>query len=274
MATTSLSMTYTDLFTALDLPNPLFLADDVEQVLRISNDLGGLERGRWLLVTDRFRAWAQYQKPKADLILVNGHLSDVTVGKVSALSVIVALIASMRKEPQFVILHHFCGLHTHLNDPVSGPRGLVWSLTAQLVLQLDQRKGGLAHFPNMNEMFLQDVGQHNFIALCLLFEQLFYQLHPSLTVYCVLDNISEFETTMSGWGSELCEFVNLLQRIAGERGQGPILKVMMTTANKSIRVYRQLELSNEISLCAGNFLPHSAQQLAFQHDMQRAMLPY
>ncbi len=267
-------MTYADLFTVLDLPEPMFLSNDVEQVLRASNNLEGLERSRWLLVTDRFRSWAQYLEQKADLILVNGHLSDITTGKISALSVIVALIASMRKEPQFVVLHHFCGLHSHPSDPVSGPRGMVWSLSAQLVLLLDQQKKGIANFPNMNDAFLQDIGRHNFIALCLLFEVLFRQLDENLTVYCVLDNISEFETTMGGWMSELCEFVDLLQRIASEQVQGPVLKVLMTTPNKSIRIYRQLELNSEISLCAGNILPHSTQQLAFEDDIQRAISHY
>jgi len=274
MAANSLSITYADLLDLLDLPEPQCLSDDIEEVLRISNNLKGLERSRWLLATDRFRSWARHLEQRADLILINGHLSEVLTGKISALSVIVALIASMRKEQQFVVLHHFCGLHSRLNDTASGPRGMVWSLCSQLVLLLTQQKKEVVYFPGMNDAFLEDIGRHDFFALCLLFEALFYQFDERLTVYCVLDNISEFETSMGGWSSDLSEFVGVLQRIAGEEAQGPILKVLMTAPHKSIQIYRQLELESQISLCAGNFSSHSTQRLAFSDDMQRAMSHY
>jgi hypothetical protein len=57
-----------------------------------------------------------------------------------------ALFASLRRAPQLVVLHHFCGLHSRLGGPMSGPSELMKSLVVQLILHLDQFHGILPRF--------------------------------------------------------------------------------------------------------------------------------
>lgn len=144
---------YGHLFRLLELPEPSFLLENIEQVLRASRDFHseGPDRARWLLVTDRFRNWVRNPGAGSDLILVHGQLGDITNGKISALSTMVALFASMQTVPEVVVLHYICGLHSRGDDLLDGPRGLIQSLIIQLILYLGQQNGGRTTFPLLSE---------------------------------------------------------------------------------------------------------------------------
>ncbi|KAK0625447.1 hypothetical protein B0T17DRAFT_655176 [Bombardia bombarda] len=274
------STVYSHLLFSLDLQDLLFLAADVRQVVHASSSLPGFRQGSWLLVTPRFRSWIQPLERRSDLILVNGYLGTMTPGKISALSTITAIFAGMRKlSPQLVVLYHFCGLHSHLNiDTVlSGPRGLLLSLAAQLIIHLDQQQHStnslIAPFQNMNGRFFQDVAKRDLAALCHLFSELVNQLDHNVTLYCILDGISDFETSLGGWEEELCLIVEFLQSMVVSMGSmpgKPVFKVMMTAAHRSIAVYRHVSADNQISLSSGNLLPSSGHH-SLRRNLQVAM---
>lgn len=269
-------MSFADLFFTIGLPDPSFLGVDIEEVLRAGNRVKGVSRGKELLVTKRFRCWVEDTKRQSDILLVNGHLSDQTSGKISALSVLVALFSRAKTVPGAVTLHHFCGLHSRHGDPGSGPRGLMQSLVAQLILYLHQtqHQRGPARVSILGEGFLQDVVRREMVALCLLFSQLMAQLDRGTTVYCVIDNVSEFETSLGGWNQEMSEVVGLLQHLANDDAQdrGPVLKVLMIASNRSIQIHRQVGPEDQVWLHMGRTLSNSVQQQSFEHDFQRAMI--
>ncbi len=122
-----------DMLFSVGLEDPFFLANDVEEILRRSNDLDDIDLGRanLLLVTPRFQAWMFMYTHRSDCIVVDGQLGDSTVSKVSALSVFAASLASMvKRQPRFVVLLHLCESHSHPADAVAGLRGMVRSLIA------------------------------------------------------------------------------------------------------------------------------------------------
>lgn len=266
---------YADLFFSIGLSDPSFLAADIEEVLRAGNGVKGIARGKELLVTKRFRCWVEDVRRQSDILLVNGHLSDQTTGKISALSVLVALFSRVKRVPGVVTLHHFCGLHSQQCDPVVGPRGLMQSLVAQLILYLHQHQRGSARVSILSEGFLQDVARQEMVALCLLFGQLMTQLDRSTTVYCVIDNVSEFETSLGGWDQEMGEVAGFLQHLVNDNApdRGPVVKVLMVASNRSIQIHRQIRPEDQIWLhTGGNTLSDSVQQRSFEHDFQRAMI--
>ncbi|KAK7744278.1 hypothetical protein SLS62_010305 [Diatrype stigma] len=256
------------------LSDPSSLAADIEEVLRAGNRVKGIARGKELLVKKRFRCWVEDIRGQSDILLVNGHLSDQTTGKISALSVLVALFSRVKSAPGAVTLHHFCGLHSQQGNPASGPRGLMQSLVAQLILYLHQHRRGSARVSILSEGFLQDVARREMVALCLLFSQLMAQLDRSTTVYCVIDNVSEFETSLGGWGQEMGEVVAFLQHLVHDDAQdrGPVLKVLMIASNRSIQIHRHIRPEDQVWLHTGSTLSDSVQQQSFEHDFQRAMI--
>lgn len=255
----------------LRLPDPSVLAMDLGLVLRASNSIGpeGLSRGAWLLNTDRFGVWAQIPNSSSDLILVDGHLGKYCWGKISPLSVLSATLASMKKLPLFIILTHFCGLHTSPGDPMSGCRGMLRNLIAQLIMA--HRNNSHSNSVCLDELLLQGISQHSLDALFQLFQELLSRIPQGVTVYCVLDDIAQFETDLEGWGAELCWVVSWMQALTSQYRRGPVLKVLLTTAMRSTVVFRQIEASSIISLSAGNRSSRPSQQLGMETGWSQAI---
>ena len=192
-------------------------------------------------------------------------------GKISALSVLAALFASTRKGPEVLVLYHFCALHSRQGDPSSGGRGLLQSLIAQLLIYLDRQCQGVAGLPITSNELLYDVARRDVLASCVLLGQLIAQVAQGVTIYCVLDNISEFETSIGNWNQEIQGVVSFLQQLVNEVTEGPVLKVLILAPMRSIQVDRQIPASDQIWLSSGNLLSNSVQQDAFTHDFQRAV---
>ena len=263
--------TYHDLFFFVGLPDPSFLATDIEEVIRAGNSIQGVAHSKWLFITPRFRLWMQKIGQSSDIILVNGNLGGMTTGKISALSVLTALFSRIQKTPDMIILYHFCCLHSQHGDPIVGPRGLLQSLIAQLLIYLHQHHKTPARFSVMNNIFLHDVARRDLLALCLFLSQLLEQMERNTTVYCVIDAISEFETSLDGWNNEIAEIVTYFQDLVHNRSNGPVLKFLLIAPHRSIQIYDQIRPDDQIWLNSGNLLSDSVQQPAFDHDFQRAM---
>ncbi|KAM5358870.1 hypothetical protein ACJZ2D_014929 [Fusarium nematophilum] len=267
----SVSMSYDELYMILRLPDPLFLVNDLGLVLRASNAIGhnGLSRGAWLLNMDRFKVWAQIPNGSSDFVLVDGHLGEYCRGKISPLSVLSAIFASMNKHSHFMILTHFCGLHTSMADPMSGCRGMLRGLIAQLII--NRRNDYRSTRVCLGDELLQAITQHDLEALCQLFQALLSEIHPDTTIYCVIDDVSQFETTLGGWGEELYHVVHMMQTLSRQRRWGPVFKVLLTTAHRSIQVYRQIDTGDVISLSAGNRSSMPMQRLSIEGGWSGAL---
>ncbi|KAF4966054.1 hypothetical protein FSARC_6254 [Fusarium sarcochroum] len=268
---TTVIMSYDELYMILRLTDPYFQAKDLDLILRASNSMGkeGLARAAWLLSTQRFQRWAQIPNSSSDILLVDGHLGEHCRGKISPLSVLSATFASMNKLPHFIILTHFCGLHTNLNDPMNGCRGMMLSLVAQLITNRPNDPGNTR--VGLEDALLQAITLQDLGALCQLFQVLLDQMSPDVTVYCVLDDIAQFETNLRGWWEELNYVVQMMQAITSQRRRGPVLKVLLTTAQRSIKVCRQINRKDFISLSAGNQSPMSTKRLSIENGWNEVL---
>lgn len=86
---------------------------------------------------------------------------------------------------------------------------------------------------------------------------LFSQMDPSKITICILDEISEFEGARNGWMNGMCLVADQLEYMV-HHFEGPHkLKVLMTTANKSVMVSPRLPPEERASLRGYGLPNHS-----------------
>jgi len=255
----------------------MYLIEDLEKISKLTTSLSemALGRGRWLIVSDRFRLWVQTRSPKSDLILVNGYLDDIAETKISPLSVLCAsLIRTVASQGRIMTLTYFCGLHGSSRDWNDGPRGMLRCLISQFILATGARGTDLVSFPGLDHSLLQNVAAQELGALWVLFQELIGQLPPETVVFIILDGISAFETSLKGWDDEFCQIIFQLQQLVTTKPRsGPVVKILLTAPNRSIKVFWQVDSESHISLIAGNISARSMNQFELTRDIARSMEP-
>jgi hypothetical protein len=270
-----LTTTYDRLYTLLSIENSLYLVDDLEVVARIKSNLQerALGRAGWLVVTDRFRSWIRPELRASDFVLVNGYLEDALETKASPLSILCAsLMKTIASMTNMVVLAYFCGMHGNPDEWNGGPTGMLRCLIAQLILASGASGNDMAVFPGLNDRLLHDVALQDLGALWVLFQELLGQIPPGTTVFIILDGISTFETSLNGWDDEFCKIIFQLQQlVSAEPRSTPVLKVLLTAPNRSIKLFWQVDSGSQISLSAGNVSTQSMHQLEVTRDITSAM---
>lgn len=250
----TLQVTYDDILHMIDFDNPEFLVNDLEEVLRKGRmmPLSGVSRAAWVLTTERFAEWTNIEHN--DVLLIDGYMAGLTIGKLSPLSYLASTLVSVaRMQPRSLVLYHFCGLHSHPLDTPSGPRGLLLSFIAQLVV-------GFGHLGDKDRVhltigadLLADISRQDVAQLWRLLMELLSQVPGSVVVYMVIDDATEFETSLYGWGEEMETVVNAFVSLSLFTGAvASVIKLLVTSAQKSLDIRRFFRAEDHISLEAGN----------------------
>ena len=92
-------------------------------------------------------------------------------------------------------------------------------------------------------------------VLCELFESIICQLPRELPIWCIIDNISHFETSLDGWDQELEVIVASFERFVhvGKR-TGAIsapVKFLLAAGNRSLNIWDMLPSDAEINIRDG-----------------------
>lgn len=266
------------------------LAKDLYQVRRKYHDFStkALARAQYLLTMDRFASWLM--EPGSDLLLVDGHCNDQSIGKVSPMSVLCACLVetlvaaamddsnnvspvSFAHQPR-IVLFFFCGQHLWptSGDRLSGPQGMIRGLVNQLLYRWPYDtlpeissflvdRGSTYRAGQDTEVLLHDL---ELCELCMLFEQILGQLGPEYPVCCIIEGISSFETSLYGWNADVMEVVACFQRIASrqwdasggraEVGDDPgcaMVKFLLVSTERSILVRSAVAADDHLELRAG-----------------------
>ncbi|MBE3047269.1 hypothetical protein IMZ48_33065 [Candidatus Bathyarchaeota archaeon] len=247
-------------------PSISHIADDLDIVLRhtYETEESELARVHYLMREPRFLSWlnADANRVQSDMLLINGYFDN---GPISPLSVFSGFLVSgvIAQSPASLVLHHFCTLHKDpRNDALAGPRGLLRRLIAQTLTHLVRLD---VHSVLLDWELLHDAGaegDHDLNALCELFGRLLEEVPEGLAVFIIIDNVSDFETSLHGWGEEMDFVVGRLSSIGGRSAPGdrPVLapslrasvRVLLTCGMKSVGVFRWVGPRRIISLEAEN----------------------
>lgn len=226
-----------------------------------------MAQAAYLSETRQFREWLQGSGPPH--LLVDGHCENHTTRRTSPLSVFLACLIqslldrlppwpSSQDSPE-IVLYFFCGQHVEDDGPLAGPQGLIRSLTMQLIFSWPQQS------PLPDVGFLSSLlpgavsGAEEDLEVetaCHIFRAVLRQLTPSSTVYCIVDGISYFETSIGGRSEDLCTVVNCLQGCSSlntTNGAGPMFKILLASADRSIEVRNFFSADSRVELRAGNF---------------------
>ncbi|KAJ5703973.1 hypothetical protein N7493_011111 [Penicillium malachiteum] len=189
----------------------------------------------------KFQNWIKKSERKNASLLVQGHF-DSEHGT-SALTHLCARIAyDSAPNSKVLVLTHFCSLHTASRAEIgrrAGARGLIASLIGQL-LSYDCHR---AHFDlsQISERKLSRIEEFSLKRLCWLFEMLIAQVRTGITIICMIDNISSYETNEAV--DDLEWLVSCLQTWVMQSNQGskPKMKLLITDTNQTTRVYRYFQ---------------------------------
>ncbi|KAK7963481.1 hypothetical protein PG996_008828 [Apiospora saccharicola] len=259
-------VTYDDVLYMIDFEDPMFLVNDLEEVLRKGRLMlpGALSRAAWVLTTERFAEWTNIEHN--DVLLIDGYMAELVISKVSPLSCLASTLVSVaRMQPHSLVLYHFCGLHSHPLDTPSGPRGLLHSFIAQLVVGFDHIEGENRVYPTIGAGLLVDIPHQDLPQLWSLFMELISQVPSGVIVYMVIDDAPEFETSLHEWEEEMKSIVDALVSLSAEGVVAAVLKVLVTCAQKCMDIRRFFRADDYISLEAGNLGDGLFQNLG-RHD--------
>lgn len=153
------------------------------------------------------------------------------------------------QSPQ-IILEYFSGQHNVDTSGLTGPQGMMRSLLDQL----------LQKWPDEVPLSLQCLRRLDYSRdlstsdLCDLFETVARQLPVHFPVWCIIDNVSHFETSLGGWADELIDIVECFWRcVRGQwaRGASAPVKFLLATANRSMYIWEQIPHDDQIDLGDG-----------------------
>ncbi|KAF4455373.1 hypothetical protein FALBO_15630 [Fusarium albosuccineum] len=239
---------------------------DLGLVLRKYHEFStkALAQANYLIMKPRFQSWLM--DPESDIILVDGHCSE-TIGKIAPTSIFCAGLVetlsgknqgsqpwALPQKPQ-AVLYFFAGEHTSPSSRLLGPQGMIRSLVDQLLLQWPRHD--LPDLRFLEGRLMQLAGERRLDPqnLCHIFEKLIAQLGPKSPVWCIVDGISFFETSLHGWMDDLMliirSFLRCVTDTRGRNGVGQV-KFLLISPDKSTVVRDSIPANYRVELRAGN----------------------
>ena len=189
---------------------------------------------QYIVQSSLFHTWFSSRQSQAigiPDIFVDDEISPLT-------TFCATFVSTMRRQPVFLTLSHFCQLH--VNDGLTGGRGLIRSLISQLSPYVSLE--GLSR-----QELLQSSG--NLPYLMNLFEKLISRLY-GCAVFCVIDGIHVFDGTPL-FADELSLVLMRLVQLASTSHPRLVFKLLVTGVGNSwffregLSIYNQLVIEDD-----------------------------
>ena len=192
---------------------------DIEERWRIRVPDNEQAQAEQLIQAQQFQQWLV--SPRSSQLLVHGNYDSNRL--ISGLSLFCISFAQALDErnPQFLTLKFFCGLHEDASwDSHTGGRAIVQSFICQLLCQYDF---SAAQLPPVNQ---ESVRNGDIEHLCWVFKDLIRLLPNSLVVVCIIDGILYYErpSFLKEMGMVLISIMQMSQQTSGAA-----LKLLITS---------------------------------------------
>ena len=196
-------------------------------------------RSHLLMQSPRFHVWLTSNI--SGCLLVDGNAQSASE-RISAMTVVSAMLAqNLPGESETAsVIQFFCGLHTDQDENLSGPRGLLRSLLAQLVhifnLQLN--------FVHSNEY--DEFKRFHTSRLCVLIGVLIKQLPKGSVLFCIIDGISLYEN--DDWMQETSFALRKIIDLSYDPQVQATFKVLITSPLASRYIARHISAQDHLAL--------------------------
>lgn len=233
---------------------------DLEFVLKQSRefDSNSMSCGATIIANPRFQNWLVTSE--TGLLYVEGQLDSSKFGKTSPISYFSANLAQLfMATPVSIVIQFFCGQHVACNNEMQGPQGLIRSFLAQLLQHWNEGASlgiDLADFTSEHEGISME-------TLCQIFEILLKQVPKSSTVFCIIDDLAQFEREK--WDEDYWHFLRMLGFLVMNQDSSVRFKVLLTTSTKSKRLQEQIPEEYKIQVTERDrVMGYRKQQMVFR----------
>ena len=215
------------------------LPNDVESTFRNVwiLPLSGQDRAATIMASPQLHTWLTTPQPSA--LFINGN-HDASARQ-SPLSYICGkLIDSMSSaggnstHPSIFACAFFCGQHMDLDDPATGPAGMMRSLLAQLLLSHSAFK--LTIIKRLLNIDPSEIGE-----LCNAFADLIAQLPRRYVVFCIIDGMTLYEESPTRCEAAAEATRTLLEVMESCKTKGCMFKLLVTCPGSSRTLYREFD---------------------------------
>ncbi|KAI1458495.1 hypothetical protein F4805DRAFT_466845 [Annulohypoxylon moriforme] len=182
-----------------------------------------------LVTNPRFREWMV--SPMSKELLIQGNLTSNR--QISSQSIFCStFLQALRGNSRFISLFYLCGLHSDYEDPYSGPRGMMMSFIAQLVLQWDFDTTGV--YQAMDFLWDEYKEEPDMNDLCILVSWLVVQLPADMTVFCIIDGINAYEKV--GYLQDLVYGLACILDLTIDTRVSATIKILITSPCRTLEV--------------------------------------
>ena len=251
------------LLSILAVEDPTQISRDVQDVIRRGqiSDQSLHGRGHFLMQSPKFQVWLSSAQSRC--LLVDGN-AESSLERVSAMSVVCALLAQSLPNETARVVTFFCGLNTRMDNALSGPQNLLRNLLAQLI---DTYKLSTNFVDGSAYHELQRFDLHR---LCTLFVELVKKLPHGAVLFCLIDGISWYEN--EEWVQETCLVIQTITNLTRDPEIRAVFKILIASpvASRYVRncvsVQDHLGLPHDVAACDGS--PLSRRQMMMQSRRQ------
>lgn len=171
----------------------------------------------------------------------------------TALSIVSSrLVRSLHDSARAASVYFSCGMHDNLQDPVCGPQGLVRSLISQLLRLFD------LYLDFIFMLARPLIGKLNLRALCDCFGKLAKQLPAKMVLFCFIDGIFSFESTL--WANDTSKAIEDLHDLAYDCDTGAIFKLLVTSSRHSRNVASIFEPESRLRISTRDMPSHDSER--------------
>lgn len=204
---------------------------DPDEDLQLVNSRGHIfnhnqqERTKALVGNHKVKDWLLTSGSR--FLVVDGKSSDDRVSPMSfACSMVLTSLAPFQSA---MPVSFFCGLHTSIKGPQSGPRIMLRSIITQFLE--NNQEFDLQFWNNISPAEKNKLRAGDMETLCKLFTKLIKLLPANLVVFCIIVGISYYEG--GAQRPELNQFVKTLVNITSDDTIEASFKILLTSPASS-----------------------------------------
>ena len=221
------------------------------------SDLSVHDRGHLLMHHRTFLAWLASGQSKR--LLVDGNAGSASE-RVSAMTLVCALLAHSLPSETASIFTYFCGLHADPADTLGGPCGILRAILAHAIRTYD------VHLDFVDSEEYDELQRFDLRRLCILFGVLIKKLPAGVVLFCMIDGISLYEK--DEWLGGTCYALRMIGDLARDPDVSAVFKLLITSSMASRYVARYVQDDDHLvlprDLCGGNGASISNRQWMMQ----------